>query len=110
MSQETMSDKIMKITIQELHEEYQKSKFTGQFITDQYRFLMGRVLTIIDSAITDVRQNKAVKDLIKSEIVQAIGHISDKVSGGRSIEPTDEELIEGLTSSSVSEDEALGLK
>lgn len=109
MSQENMSERIEKLTIQALHEEFEKNKFTGKFITDQYRFLMGRVLTIIDSAIIEERQNKAVKDLIKSEIVKAISHISDIVSDGRPVEPTDEELVEQLAGS-VSEDEALGLK
>lgn len=39
----------------------------GQFINAEERFKLGRVLTIIDAAISDPEQRKAIKDLVNNE-------------------------------------------
>lgn len=39
----------------------------GRYINDDQRFKLGRVLTIIDAAISDPEQRKAIKDLVNSE-------------------------------------------
>lgn len=39
----------------------------GIYINDQERYLLGRVLTIIDAAIADPEQRKAIKDLVNGE-------------------------------------------
>lgn len=39
----------------------------GQFINADQRYKLGRVLTIIDAAIADNEQRKAIKDLIQNE-------------------------------------------
>ncbi len=39
--------------------------FSHGFITDSYRKIMGRTLTIIDASITDKQHNKAIKDLLR---------------------------------------------
>ena len=45
-------------------------KFNGDlgiYINDDQRFKLGRVLTIIDAAISDPEQRKAIKDLVQNE-------------------------------------------
>jgi hypothetical protein len=39
----------------------------GQYINDDQRYKLGRVLTIIDASFSDPEQRKAVKDLVQSE-------------------------------------------
>jgi hypothetical protein len=39
--------------------------FSHSFITDSYRKIMGRTLTIIDASIVDKQHNKAIKDLLR---------------------------------------------
>lgn len=39
----------------------------GMYINEQERFLLGRVLTIIDASIADPEQRKAIKDLVNGE-------------------------------------------
>ncbi len=46
--------------------------------------LTGKILTIIDGAITDERQNKAVKDQIKNEVRELIWKFQEKASDGKS--------------------------
>ena len=41
---------------------------THSFLLDSYRKILGKVLTVIDSSISDERQNKAMKDIIKEII------------------------------------------
>lgn len=43
--------------------------------------LTGEILTIIDSAVIDPRQNKAIKDLIKSRIKDCVWSIQKCASG-----------------------------
>ena len=39
----------------------------GEYINDEERFKLGRVLTIVDAAIADPEQRKAIKDLVNNE-------------------------------------------
>ena len=41
------------------------------------RELAGKILTIIDASISDERQNKSIKDLIKKEIRQYLFYFQD---------------------------------
>lgn len=49
-------------------------KATGDFtysesvLTAQLRFMLGRLLTIVDASISNPEQNKAIKDLITKEV------------------------------------------
>ena len=43
--------------------------------------LTGEILTIIDSAIVESKQNKAIKDLIKSRIRSCVAKIQTRASG-----------------------------
>ena len=45
-------------------------------INSQVGFLQGRVLTILDVSIANARQNKAIKDLVKSEFFDIVEHIT----------------------------------
>jgi hypothetical protein len=38
-----------------------------EIFSSQSKFLLGKVLTTIDAAVTDKQQNKAVKDIIKQQ-------------------------------------------
>lgn len=39
----------------------------GQYINAEERYKLGRVLTIVDAAIADPEQRKAIKDLVNTE-------------------------------------------
>jgi len=47
---------------------YEEKKVSYYYIEDMLRMLSGRVLTIIDASISEEKQNKAIKDLVKKEI------------------------------------------
>lgn len=42
----------------------------------QFRFLEGKVLTIIDASTEDVRKASAMKDLVKGAFRQQMNHVS----------------------------------
>lgn len=44
---------------------------------DDLRDLAGKILTIVDAAISEERQNKATKDLVKSQFRSIIGRYED---------------------------------
>ena len=46
-------------------------------LEDDLKRLSGKVLTIVDTSITDERQNKAMKDLIKGLFSKEIYHYQD---------------------------------
>ena len=48
------------------------------YIEDNFRHLAGKILTIIDASISENRQNKCIKDLIKSEFSEKIYVITKK--------------------------------
>ena len=50
-------------------------------IEDQTRTFAGRILTIIDASITG-QQNKALKDLVRSEIHELLFYFQNKASQG----------------------------
>jgi hypothetical protein len=65
------------------------NEFVGADAFDQKKFFclyeigrclsvtMGKVLTIVDATVTEPRQNKAVKDLIKSSFYESQGEMSE---------------------------------
>ena len=59
---------IDKVDVKPLRKALQKfNEDLGVYINDDLRFKLGRVLTIIDAAISDQEQRKAIKDLINNE-------------------------------------------
>lgn len=98
------------LTVEELSEKFKAKEFTGTWVCDQLRFLLGRVLTVIDASIADPRQNKAIKDVLKGEFINKLAHVSDVLSEGKDIQPSEEELLSALSSAGVEEDVALGIK
>ena len=52
-------------------------------IEQDIKSLTGKILTIIDGAITDERQNKAIKDQIKSEIRSLLFSYQKQCSEGK---------------------------
>jgi len=46
-------------------------------LRDDIKDLSGRVLTIVDASIADKTQNKAMKDLIKSQFARILGRYED---------------------------------
>ena len=87
-----MSKEIPTIPSTELSELMGKKRFSGNEITESLNYLLGRVLTIIDASISESKQNKAVKDLIKGEFIWDMSTISDKLCNGRIVEVNEEEL------------------
>jgi len=47
---------------------YDEKQVSYYYIEDMLRMLSGRILTIIDASISEEKQNKAIKDLVKKEI------------------------------------------
>jgi hypothetical protein len=58
-----MSNEKMPFTISKVKEK----KLEYYVIDTQLNHLMGKILTIIDSAIIDKNQNKAIKDLVRDK-------------------------------------------
>lgn len=58
----------------------------------QTKFLLGKVLTAIDAAITDRQQNKAVKDIIKQQFRDQEKWVSEICGGPRLICAAGEEM------------------
>jgi len=46
-------------------------------LSDDLRCFAGEILTIIDASYSEERQNKAIKDLIKTQFRKLIGHYED---------------------------------
>ena len=57
------------------NEKLQINKVLFGDIEHRVEYLKGRVLTIIDSAISNEIQNKATKDLIKTEICHTVNEL-----------------------------------
>jgi len=51
-----------------VNKELEKKSVNLVTISDNFKGMVGRVLTIIDASVTDKEQKKAMKDLIKAEI------------------------------------------
>lgn len=77
------------------------------FMQWRNRRLLGKILTIIDASIADVKQNKAVKDLIKNNFFQEYEEVCDYLIDTSKLNPQVESLDEVQE---ISQDEALGLK
>jgi len=110
----THNDKVYKaedntVTVHQLGEWFKEKRITGEFMTTQLRFLLGKVLTIVDSSVLDTRQNKAMKDIIKGEFLDIISRVSDIVSEGKDILAPDDFDPEN-PDNYVDEDIALGIK
>lgn len=69
MSREGNEDQEVKhITSSELRPLLQAfNEGLGEYINDDQRYKLGRVLTIIDASIADPEQRKAIKDLVNNE-------------------------------------------
>jgi dynactin complex subunit len=53
----------------------------------ELRYLAGRVLIIIDASVTDSRQNKAMKDMVKEEIRKLLFRFQEVQWGGDKAQP-----------------------
>ena len=61
-------DESSKINESKLRPMLQKfNEDLGVYINDDQRFRLGKVLTIIDAAISDPEQRKAIKDLVQND-------------------------------------------
>lgn len=55
-------------------------------IEGDIQYLTGRILTVIDASFPDGKQQKAVKDLIKSEFRNLLGQYQSYSNEGHSLE------------------------
>ena len=62
------------------------------FIKKRLKSLTGKVLTLIDAAIADGRQNKAFKDVIKNEFMSELCFIDEQMYKGQLRELEDNEV------------------
>lgn len=80
-----------------------------EFVLSRMSSLLGKALTIVDSSVVDSRQNKAMKDLIKSEFVGEYCDLCDLLFPKGWIKHQEENAnIDDILE--IDEDEALGLK
>lgn len=75
-------------------------------IMSQLGFLKGKVLTIIDASISDERQNKALKDLIKNAFYEQQSWITKVTTGEYGLVGTmgkleEESLIEEINGKDI---------
>jgi len=61
----------------EIEEVTEEEALEGNFVSiitidNHFQTMIGRVLTIVDAVIQEPRQNKAVKDLMKHEIIDTL--------------------------------------
>ena len=65
----------------ELATKLEEATLSLSGICSQINFLQGKILTIIDASISDKVQNKAIKDLIKTQFYEQMNWIT-KISTG----------------------------
>lgn len=65
MSKEPAKDIVLTTDLGKLLRQFNED--LGQYINAEERFKLGRVLTIVDAAIADPEQRKAIKDLVNNE-------------------------------------------
>lgn len=68
MSNEKSQGEAREVEVKDLRKVLQHfNEDLGQYINSEERYKLGRVLTIIDAAISDQEQRKAIKDLVNNE-------------------------------------------
>jgi len=87
---------------------------THSFVVDVLRKIMGKTLTVIDSSITDTKQNKAMKDLVRNIISDELQFSAEMAFEQKILQEQAEEYFkdipdEELEKHSVSLEEALGV-
>ncbi len=85
------------------------------FLVDTLRKVMGKTLTVIDACMTDEKQNKATKDLIRNIISDELDFSSNMVFDQKELQEIAEEHFKDMTDeeleeSSISLDEAIGIE
>lgn len=65
--------------ISKLEVEFGEKAIAFSFVMDLFRKIMGKTLTIIDSSITDPKQNKAMKDLLRDIFDKQLSFVSGLV-------------------------------
>lgn len=64
----SMEDPSQKVNVKLLRKGLQRfNEDLGQLMNSDARYKLGRVLTVIDAAISDPEQRKAIKDLIQNQ-------------------------------------------
>jgi hypothetical protein len=77
--------------------EFGSSLADYSFIQNEFRNMLGKVLTIIDASIVDPKQNKAIKDIIRNEFIDEYVHLGNMMQDNNAIDKytenfTDEEI------------------
>jgi hypothetical protein len=68
MSDKIVSEDVVSVEVIQLRKCLKRfDENLGDYINDDQRYKLGRVLTIIDASIQDTEQRKALKDLINNE-------------------------------------------
>jgi hypothetical protein len=83
---------------------------TQGFVQDQFRLLLGKTLTIIDASISEPKQNKAIKDLIKAIYSERLNEVSHFLSDPKGIESVMADIDEENLPHSIDIEEALGVR
>lgn len=76
------------------------------FISEEMRKMLGRVLTVIDAAIVDNRQNKAVKDTIRGHFTDEYAQLTDMLMGSHWLAAAIENAPEKVASTATLEEAA----
>lgn len=86
------------------------SAFSYEFISAEIRKLTGQVLTVIDASISDERQLKAVKDLIRNHFADELNSLWETSEGSwqETVEGSLEEALKNGTLQEATLEEVLG--
>jgi hypothetical protein len=83
-------------TLEEYEKELNPNYFHGlgdySFIQSRMSKLLGMVLTVIDASISDKVQNKAIKDLIKTDFVEEYAFLSESLIDDQYIQDAQEDV------------------
>lgn len=102
-----------KLPIESYEGSYSECAISHSFVTDLFRKLMGKTLTIVDASISDKQQNKAIKDLVRGAYMEEIEFVNSMVYNQDELNEAADEATKDLDpndSFEVSIEEALGVE
>lgn len=73
------------------------------FIQQTLKRMLGKVLTVVDAAIPDGRQNKSVKDIIRNEFIDEYVHLSEQMQDNKAIQEDADAYTSNMTDEQFAE-------
>jgi len=83
--------------------EYDKYLADYIFIQQILKKMLGKVLTIVDASISNERQNKSVKDIIRNEFIDEYVHLSEQLQDNVAIKEDANAYTSNMTDEQIAE-------